>query len=147
MWISRVFFEELQRTREKTDAVDAVRREYESKLVSERARRLQAEERIKVLENSFEWLSSSHERLERWFAELMQAKAHVAIPVSTIAREGTVAAPIGEGTTMPDVPGNLEDLFRKNANALFEDMGDALAAREGIATTDYRDVASVIAGE
>lgn len=164
MWISRVLYEELTRTRVLAEnlaselaAVRAVNEE-RGRAVRRREEALEAiiadlRTQVAVKNNSFEWLSTSHERIERWYAELMASRLQVQIPVSQIdtSRINSMPAPIvprpvGEGVReTDDVPSDLEEHFRRNSGALFEDVGDAIATHENIPTVEYSGIEPVIA--
>lgn len=159
MWISRTLYEELSRTRILAENLS-------SELAATRARdeeRRHAGERreaalesiiadlrtqVAIKNNSFDWLSSSHERIERWYAELLAHKLEVHVPTSQIQHihEPRMVRPVGEGVReTDDAPNSLEEHFRKNAGAIFDDVGDAVAAEQNLPTTVYEGVEPVMA--
>lgn len=160
MWVSRQVWEEMQATRALADslshelAAERLVRQGEAATHRRAIERLESivtdqRQQLAVKQNSFDWLAASHERLERWFAELLHSKSNITVPVSTIGREYVPAMPplpherpAGEGVRErdDDGPGDIESLYRKNSGALFEDVGDALATREGIAGDVYAGI-------
>jgi hypothetical protein len=164
MWISRTLFEELSRTRvlaenlaselaatraredERRRAVDRTEAALESIIADLR-------QQVAVKQNSFEWLATSHERIERWYVELLAQKLEVHVPTSQIVQSYTpgmpgpvVPRPVGEGVgATDDTPSDIESLYRKQSGALFDDVGDAIATREGIPSVVYEGAEPVIA--
>jgi hypothetical protein len=172
MWISRYVYEELRSSRidaeNRASELASLRSIFEAR-ARDHARELAdvigaGERKIAALESiiadlrtqvavkntAFDWLSTSHERIERWFAELMASKLEVRIATSSIERVSGMPGPgterpAGEGVPVTgDGPSSLEDLYRQQSGALFDDMGDALATREGIKTTVYDGVQPVV---
>jgi hypothetical protein len=169
MWISRLLYDELTRTRVLAEnlaaELAATRARIEERAAASVKREAALESliadlrtQVAVKNNSFDWLSTSHERIERWYADLMAAKLEVRIATSSVEREyvpggipsslprPTEPRPAGEGVrASDDDPSDIESQYRQKSAAIFEDVGDAIATRENLETVEYAGIEPVIA--
>lgn len=166
MWISRVLYEELSRTRVLAEnlaselAATRAREETGRRALERREEALESiiadlRQQVAVKQNSFEWLATSHERIERWYVELLAHKLEVHVPTSQIVSTPAyvpgmpgpvVPRPVGEGVrATDDTPSDIESLYREKSGAIFEDVGDAIAARENIDAVVYAGAEPAIA--